>query len=55
MKDKCPYHRDDDEDYNFCMQRMMLAAASTIDGLYKILDKYKTVYGSLTGMQDTVG
>ena len=55
MKDKCPYRREDDEGYDFCMRRMMLAAAATIDGLYKIVNKYKTIYGSLTGMQDTVG
>ena len=55
MKDKCPYHREDDEGYDFCMRRMMLAAAATIDGLYGIVDKYKAVYGSLTGMKDTVG
>lgn len=55
MKDKCPYYRADDPGYYFCVRRMMLAAAATIDGLYGIINKYKTVYGSLTGMQDTVG
>ena len=47
---KCSYHRENDEGYDFCMRRMMLAAAATIDGLYGI-----AVYGSLTGMKDTVG
>lgn len=55
MKDKCPYRREDDEGYDFCVRRMLLTAAVTIDGLYRILAKYKARYGSLTGMQDTVG
>ena len=55
MKDKCSYHYEDDEGYDFCKRRMMLAAAATIDGLYGIVDKYKSIYGSLTGMKDTVG
>lgn len=57
IKDNCSYHYEDEDDegYDFCMRRMMLAAAATIDGLYGIVAKYKAVYGSLTGMQDTVG
>lgn len=55
MKDKCPYHCEDDEGYDMCVRRMLLVAAVTIKGLYGIIDKYKAVYGSLTGMQDTVG